>query len=86
MSVASTANEARIVPAALQAEKQSILSEFQKVNLAVSRTEAKITVWLATHTQLPVCTTPHHTSLVRAEDIGQGNCNTTVSPEPLREF
>jgi uncharacterized protein YoxC len=66
-SVESIADEVRTVSAALQAEKQSTLPEFQKVNLAVSRIEAKITGGLA------VCTTPHHTSLVRAEGIGQGN-------------
>jgi len=65
------------VSAALQAEKQSTLSEFRKVNLVVSRMEAKITGGLATQTQSVVCTTPHYTSLVRVEDIGQGNSNTT---------
>ena len=75
-SVESTENEVKTVPAALQFEKQSTLSEFQKVNLAVSCTEAKITGWLATQTQLAVCTTPHHSSLVRAEGIGQGNSKT----------
>jgi hypothetical protein len=53
----------------MQAEKQSNLSEFQKVNLAVSRNEAKITGGLATQTHSAVCTTPNHTSLVGAENM-----------------
>jgi hypothetical protein len=84
-SVKSIADEVRTVFAALQAEKQRTLSEFQKVNLAVSRIEAKITGGLVTQTQSAVCTTPPHTSLVRAEGIGQGNCNTTVSPQSHSE-
>ena len=80
-SVESIENEVRTVSAALQAEKQSTLSEFQKVNLPVSRIEAKITSGLATQTQSAVCTKPQHTSLVRAEGIGHGNNNTTVSPQ-----
>jgi len=84
-SVESIANEVRTVSATLQAEKQSTLSEFQKVNLAVSRIGAKITGGLATQTQFEVCTTSHHTSLVRAEDTGQGNSNTTVSPHSHSE-
>jgi hypothetical protein len=79
-SAESIDNEVKTVSAALQAEKQSTLSEFQKVNLAISRIEAKITDGLATQTQSAVCTTPHHTSLVRAEGIGQGNNKTSVSP------
>jgi len=67
----------------LQVEKQSNLSEFQKVNLAVSRIEANISGGLATQTQSAVCTTPQRTSLVRAEGIGQGNSNTTVLPHSL---
>jgi hypothetical protein len=84
-SVESIANEDRIVSAALRAEKQSILSEFQNINLAVNHIEAKITVGLATQTQSAVCTTPHHSSLVRAEDISQGDSNTTVSPHSHSE-
>jgi seryl-tRNA synthetase len=80
-SVESIENEVRTVSAALQAEKQSTLSEFQKVNLPVSRIEAKITSGLATQTQSAVCTNPHHTSLVRAEGISQGKSNTTVSQQ-----
>jgi hypothetical protein len=60
--------------------RNKILSESQKVNLAVSCIEAKITAGLATQTQSDVCTTPHNTSLVRAEDVGQGNNNITASP------
>jgi len=78
-SVGRIENEVTTVSAALQAEKQSTLSEFQKVNLVVSHIEAKITGGLATQTQSVGCTTPHHTSLVRAEDISQSNSNTTVS-------
>jgi hypothetical protein len=84
-SVESIENEVRTVSAALLAEKQSNRSEFQKVNLAVNRIEAKIIGGLATQTQSAVYTTPHHTSLVRAEDIGQGNSNTTVSPQSHSE-
>ena len=84
-SVESIEKEVRTVSAALQAEKQSTLSEFQKVNLAVSRIEAKISGGLATQTQSAVRTTPHHNSLVRAEDIGQGNSNTTLSPHSYSE-
>ena len=78
-SVESIENEVTTVSAALQAEKQSTLSEFQKVSLVVSRIEAKITGGLATQTQSVVCTTSHHTSLARAQDISQSNSNTTVS-------
>ena len=60
--------------------KKNTLSEFQKVNLAVSHIEAKITAGPATQIQSAVCTTPYHTLPVRAEDIGQGNNNTTASP------
>jgi len=84
-SAESIENEVRTVSAALQAEKQSTLSEFQKVNLAVSRIEAKIASGLATQIQSAVCTIPHHTSLIRAEGIGQGNSNTTVSPQSHSE-
>jgi len=47
-STESTADEIRTVSAALQAEKQSTLSELQKVNLVVSRIDGRITVGLAT--------------------------------------
>ena len=70
----------------MHAEKQSTLSEYQKVNLAVSRIESKISGGLATQTQSAFRTTPHHNSLVRAEDIGQGNSNTTVSPLSYAEI
>jgi hypothetical protein len=79
-SVEGIANEIRAMSSALQFEKQNALSEFQKLNLAVSRIEANITAGPATQTQSAVCTTPNHTSPVRAEDIGQGNINTTASP------
>jgi len=46
----------------------------------MSRIEAKISGGLATQTQSAVRTTPHHTPLVRAENIGQGNSSTTASP------
>jgi hypothetical protein len=69
-SVESVANDVTTVSAALQAEKQSTLSEFKKINVAVSCTEVKITVGLATQTQSAVCITPHHASLVRTEDTG----------------
>jgi uncharacterized protein YoxC len=49
-SVESVANNVRTVSAALQAEKQSSLSEFKKINVAVSCTEVKNTVGLATQT------------------------------------
>jgi hypothetical protein len=84
-SVESIANEVRTVSVALQAEKQSTLSEFQKVKVAVSGTETRIIVGLATQTQSAVCITPQHTSLVRADDIGQGNSNTTASPHSHSE-
>jgi hypothetical protein len=59
-SVESIADEVRTVSAAMQAEKQNTLSEFQKVNLAVSHIEAKIT-W-ASYTNSISCLhhpTPH---------------------------
>jgi superfamily I DNA and RNA helicase len=56
-SVESIENEVRSVSAALQAEKQSALSEFHKANLVVSRIEAKITGGLTTQTQSAVCIT-----------------------------
>ena len=65
--------------------KKSNLSEFQKENLPVSRIEAKIPGGLATQTQSAVRTTPHHHLLVTAENIGQGNRNTTVSPHSHSE-
>ena len=57
------------------------LPEFGKLSLAVSRIEAKVPVRLATQTYSALCTTPHHTSLVRAEGIVQGKSNTTVSTQ-----
>ena len=76
----------------MQAEKQSTLSKFQKVNLNISHVESKVTGRLATQTgrlatqtQSAVCATPHHTLLFRAEDIGQGNSNATVSPHSHSE-
>jgi hypothetical protein len=79
-SVEGFTNEIKAVSAASQSEKQNNLSEFQKVNLAVSYTEAKFTAGPATQIQSAFCTTPHHNSPVRAEDIGQGHNNTTASP------
>ena len=57
------------------------LSEFGKLSLAVSRIEAEVHVGLATETYSALCTTPHHTSLVRAEGVVQGKSNTTVSTQ-----
>jgi hypothetical protein len=85
-SVESIENEVSTVSAALQAEKESTLSEFQKVNLTVGRIEANITGGLATQTQSAIYTTPQHPSPVRAEGIGQGNSNTTVSPLSQFEY
>jgi hypothetical protein len=79
-SVEGFTNERKAVSAASQSEKQNTLSEFQKVNLAVSYTEAKFTAGPATQIQSAFCTTPHHTSPVTAEYIGQGHNNTTASP------
>jgi hypothetical protein len=66
-TVEGLASEVKTVSTAFLADKQNTFSEFQKVNLAISRIEAKI-----------ACSaTPHHSSLVRTEDVGQSSSKTT---------
>ena len=59
-SVEGIENEIRAMSAALQSEKQNTFSEFQKVNLAVSRIEAKITAGKL-HKFNQMFATPHTT-------------------------
>jgi hypothetical protein len=84
-SVESISDEVRTVSAALQAEKQNTQSEFQKVNLAVSRIEARITGGLVTQTKSAVGTTPPHTLLEGADCIVQSNNNATSLPHSQSE-
>jgi hypothetical protein len=65
--VESLASEVKAISTAFLADKQNTISEFHKVNLAVSQIEAKIAA----------SATPHHSSPVRAEDVGQSNSKTT---------
>src|SRR5215468_2370597 len=71
--VEGLASEVKTVSAAFLADKEKTLSEFHKVNLAISQIRAKIAG----------SATPQHSSLVRAEDVRQNNCETiglTQSP------
>ena len=65
-SVEGIANEIKAVSAALQLRKNA-LSEFHKVNLAVSRIAVKITAGPATQTQSAVSAILHHTSHTTGE-------------------
>jgi hypothetical protein len=65
--VEGIASEIKAVSTAILADKQNTVAEFQKVNLVISQIEVKIAG----------STTPHHSSLVRAEGGSQSNCKTT---------
>jgi hypothetical protein len=65
--VEGLASEIKTVSTAILTDKQNTLSEFQKVNLAISQIEAKIAG----------SATPHHSSFVRTEDVGQSSSKIT---------
>jgi hypothetical protein len=73
--VVRLASEVKAVSTAFLADKLTTVSEFQKVNLAISQIEVKI----------PGSATPHHFSLVIAEDEGQNNSTATGLPRSQSE-